>query len=487
MPFLELRGIEKRFGATVALGGVDFSLDRGEVNALVGENGSGKSTLMRVLAGVHPFDAGSMSLDGAAFMPRSPRDARERGVAMIHQELSLCPDLSVLENILLGREQTVAGFVSLRQQSETARGALARLGHADLDLSATVGRLPIALRQTVEIARALAFGCRVLVLDEPTSSLGHSDADRLFEVIAQLRAEGQAIVYISHFFDEVRRVADRFTVLRDGLVAGGGAIAEFEDESVLRMMVGRDISELYPRSARTPGEVVLEVGALSGVVRPVDASLTVRRGEVVGIAGLGGSGRTELVRAVFGLDRVRSGVLSVGAYVGPASPAARWRQGTGMLSEDRKEEGLALTMPIADNASMTRLPFWISDKAQVQATRPFLDRLGVKMRSPLQAVGELSGGNQQKVALARLLHHDVDLYLLDEPTRGIDVASKEQIYLLIDSLACAGKSVLLVSSYLPELLGVCDRIAVMSRGRMADARARREWDGESLMREAVGL
>lgn len=486
MALLQLSGIEKRFGATVALGGVSLSLSPGEVVALVGENGSGKSTLMRVLAGVLSPDAGAMTLDGSSFAPSSPGDARASGVVMVHQELSLCPDLSVVDNVLLGVERTRLAFLDRRSQEAVAREALARLGHGEIDLATPVGRLPIGVRQLVEIARALAVGCRVLVLDEPTSSLSHEDAERLFAVIAQLRSEGIAIVYISHFFDEVRRVADRFVVLRDGAVAGEGPVSAFVDEDVVRMMVGRDVTDLYPRSLRNRGDALLVLSALAGAELPRDASLTVHRGEVVGIAGLGGSGRTEMVRAVFGLDRVRSGSVRVGGFQGRFSPAQRWRQGAGMLSEDRKEEGLALDMPIADNATLTRLPLWVSDAALSRGATPFLDRLGVKMRSPSQRVGELSGGNQQKVALARLLHHDVDLFLLDEPTRGIDVASKEQIYRLIDSLACAGKAVLLVSSYLPELLGVCDRIAVMSRGSLGEPRNAHEWSQESLMQEAVG-
>jgi ribose transport system ATP-binding protein len=252
------------------------------------------------------------------------------------------------------------------------------------------------------------------------------------------------------------------------------------------MMVGRDVTDLYPRSRRQAGEALLKVEGLAGSFRPVSASLEVHRGEVLGIAGLGGSGRTELVRAVFGLDPVVRGTVRVAAFQGPFSPARSWSRGVGMLSEDRKTEGLALTMSVADNASLTKLPRWVSDERQVGAVTPVLERLGVKMRSASQPVGDLSGGNQQKVALARLLHHDVDLFLLDEPTRGIDVASKEQIYRQIDALAVAGKAVLLVSSYLPELLGVCDRIAVMSRGTLGGARPHEHWSQESLMEEAVG-
>ncbi len=486
MAFLELRGIGKRFGATVALEGVDLSVETGEVHALVGENGSGKSTLMRVLAGVVSRDAGSILLDGRSFEPRDPGHARLSGVAMIHQELSLCDHLSVVDNVLLGMERTRLGLLDSSEQERIARSALDRLGHGDIDLSVPVGRYPISVRQTIEIARALAVGCRVIVFDEPTSSLTLSDAQRLFSIIDSLRADGHAVVYISHFFDEVRRVSDRFTVLRDGRNAGGGVTKEFTDEQIISMMVGREIADLYPRSAHNPGEVALSLHGLSGMTKPADATIEVRAGEVLGISGLAGAGRTELLRAVFGLDPVKRGRVKLLAHVGPASPAQRWAQGAGMLSEDRKNEGLALGMTVAENTLLTTLPPWVSPGWEARAAQSSIEQLGIKTQGPHQPVHALSGGNQQKVALARLLAHDADVYLLDEPTRGIDVASKEQIYQLIDAVAQRGKAVLVVSSYLPELLGVCDRIAVMSRGHLSPALPVAQWSQESLMHEAVG-
>ena len=486
MAFVELRGISKRFGATVALDGVDFTVDTGEVHALVGENGSGKSTLMRVLAGAVRRDSGELFLDGESFEPRDPGHARLSGVAMIHQELSLCDHLSVVDNVLLGMERTRLGWLDGHEQDQIAREALGRLGHADIDLQAPTGSFPISTRQAIEIARALAIGCRVIVFDEPTSSLTHSDAERLFEIIDSLKADGRAIVYISHFFDEVRRVSDRFTVLRDGQIAGAGATEEFSDDRIISMMVGREIADLYPRGERRAGDVVLSVTEVAGVLKPSDATIDVRAGEVVGIAGLAGAGRTELIRAVFGLDPVVRGELKVLAHVGPASPARRWAQGVGMLSEDRVREGLVPGMSVAENTLLTTMPVWVSPAWESQSAQAAIDRLGITTEGPHQPVQSLSGGNQQKVALARLLVHDADLYLLDEPTRGIDVASKEQIYRLIDEVARQGKAVLMVSSYLPELLGVCDRIAVMSRGKLGPARPVGEWSQEELMQEAVG-
>ncbi|AIE87850.1 sugar ABC transporter ATP-binding protein [Fimbriimonas ginsengisoli] len=486
MSFLHMSGISKRFGATVALDGVELQVERGEVHALVGENGSGKSTLMRILAGAIQPDEGTMTLDGKPYHPSSPMDARKSGIAMIYQELALCPDLSVTENVLLGMEDTRLGFVRQSEQHERVRAALTQLGYPHLDLNAPVRNLPIAVRQIVEIARAVALGSSVVVLDEPTSSLTQADAQKLFEVVRTLKAEGHAIIYISHFLDEIKLLADRLTVLRDGNNVGTLPAAEVDANGIVTLMVGRTIDDVYPRSERTPGLPILEVNELMGRPKPDEATLELRRGEVLGIAGLNGSGRTELLRTIFGLEAVRSGKVKVGKFEGAAQPHQRWDQGLGMLSEDRKEEGLALTMPIADNLTLTKLPRIISSTRQAADTAIWIDKMKVRCRGPEQAIGELSGGNQQKVAIARLLYHEVDVLLLDEPTRGIDVGSKEQIYGVIDALALEGKAVLMVSSYLPELLGVCDRIAVMHKGRLGPARPVNELSQESIMQEAAG-
>jgi ribose transport system ATP-binding protein len=336
----------------------------------------------------------------------------------------------------------------------------------------------------------------VLVLDEPTSSLTQQDVERLFALIARLRGQGHAIVYISHFIEEVKRVADRVTVLRDGQAVGTGGADELTIERIVAMMVGRTVEELYPRSPRSPGEVVLAVEHLAGVRKPADASLTLRRGEVLGIAGLVGAGRTELVRALFGLEAIRRGTVRLGAYIGPASPARRWAQGAGLLSEDRKEEGLALGMTVADNVTLSKLRGFgplglVLPSRQIAATQRWIERLDIRCRGAAQRVLDLSGGNQQKVAVARMLQHDVDVLLLDEPTRGIDVGSKALIYQLIDELTCGldgrkPKAILMVSSYLPELMGVCDRIAVMCRGRLGRPRPAAEITEEQLMLEATG-
>jgi ribose transport system ATP-binding protein len=405
---------------------------------------------------------------------------------MIYQELSLAPHLSVMENILLGMEPGRGPVIDWRAMRRRAAAGLAAVGRPDIALDRRAGSLPIAEQQLVEIARAVAIGCRVLVLDEPTSSLTRQDVQRLFDLVGRLKRQGLAIVYISHFLEEVQAVSDRVTVLRDGRSVGGGATATLPSARIVAMMVGRNVDELYPRSARQPGDVVLDISDLAGNALPTSASLQLRRGEVLGIAGLMGAGRTQLLRAIFGLDPVRAGRIKVDAHVGPASPARRWAQGIGMVSEDRKVEGLALNLSIAENLALSKLPAIPSLRSLDAAALPWLGRLGVRLRSSRQRVGELSGGNQQKIAMARLLHHRADVLLLDEPTRGIDVGSKAQIYRVIDELACAGKAVLLVSSYLPELLGVCDRIAVMCRGTLGPARAVSETNEHAIMAEAIG-
>ena len=496
VPRFEMQGVRKTFGATVALDGVDLAVHAGEVLALVGENGAGKSTLMKVLSGAIAADAGSMMLDGRPFQPQNPLAARLAGVAMIYQELSLAPQLTVADNIVLGLEPTRLGFVRRAEARRRVAEALRLLDRSDLPTDALVSELAVGAQQIVEIARALATGCGVLVLDEPTSALALPDVERLFNVIRRLREQGRAIVYISHFLEEVRRIADRVTVLRDGRVAGGGSIAETSTEEIVGLMVGRRIEELYPRSPRVRGEVILEADELAGMKKPVSAGFELARGEVLGIAGLVGAGRTELLRALFGLDAIRSGRVRLGVYAGPASPGRRWAQGMGMLSEDRKGEGLAVAMNVADNVTLSKLEGLgpagsVLPSRQDAAARRWIDKLGIRARGPRQSVSELSGGNQQKVAIARLLHHDVDVLLLDEPTRGIDVGSKAQVYRLIDELATGGdgrppRAILMVSSYLPELLGVCDRIAVMHRGRLGAARPVAGLTEHELMLEATG-
>jgi len=338
----------------------------------------------------------------------------------------------------------------------------------------------------VEIARALALGCRVLVLVEPTSSLAQKDAENLFRLVRLLRDQGHSVIYISHFLEEVQALSDRYTVLRDGVSVVAGRTADTNADELARLMVGRKVDELYVRTPRVPGAVVLEAVAVAGRTKPVSASLKLRRSEVLGVAGLVGAGRSELLRVIFALDAVRSGQVRVGVYQGRSSPAARWAQGVGFLSEDRKDEGLALELSVADNITLPRLPWRVRPAALAAETAGWIARLGVRCAGPGQRVGQLSGGNQQKIALARLLRNGADVLLLDEPTRGIDIGAKQNVYRMIDELAGAGKAVLMVSSYLPELLGTCDRIAVMCRGVLGPARPVTEWNEHQIMLAATG-
>jgi ribose transport system ATP-binding protein len=495
-PLLTMSGVEKRFGATYALRGVDLTVARGSVHALIGENGAGKSTLMKTLSGAYTADAGAMTLDGQTYIPGHPLHARSLGVCMIYQELALAPHLSVMENILLGIEPTIGPFMNWRQIRATARRALDEVGLSDLPPDRIVEELSIAEQQLVEIARAVAVGCKLLVLDEPTSSLTQKDVRKLFALVNKLKARGVAIVYISHALEEVQELCDKFTVMRDGSTVGHGNVGEVPINRIIAMMVGRDVQDLYPRSHRATGEAILEIRDLSGRTLPRSATLTLHRGEVVGIAGLIGAGRTETLRAVFGLDAVKGGQIRVGQFNGTASPQARWQQGVGLVSEDRKTEGLAQNLSIAQNMTLSKLeglgPWrFVRPSKERAAAEPWIQLFPIKCQSPDQPIEDLSGGNQQKVAIARLLHHDVDVLLLDEPTRGIDVGSKAQIYSQIDYLALGGngrkpKAILVVSSYLPELLGICDRIAVATRGVLGEAKPVAEWTEHSLMMAATG-
>lgn len=491
-PRLKMSGVQKAFGATRALKNVSFEVAPGEVHALIGENGAGKSTLMKVLSGACRPDAGQIELDGRPFVPANPLHARHCGIAMIYQELTLAPHLTVEENILLGEEPATLGWLNHSRRRQLARKALAELHHENIPLNAPVNSRTIAEQQIIEIARAFVHEPKVLIMDEPTSSLTQMDTENLFAVIDRLRQRGVSIVYISHFLEECQRVCDRYTVLRDGESVGTNQMRDAQLTEIIRLMVGREISEIYPSNPHTIGGPVLELRALAGEKKPRSVNLTLREGEILGIAGLIGAGRTETLRACFGLDRVRDGSIFVlSKEKTHRSPAQRLASGMGLLSENRKEEGLMLNRSLADNLTITRYkPLsklgFIKRRQQHKTARDWMQRLDVRAQSPAQTVSELSGGNQQKVAIGRLLHHDAKVLLLDEPTRGIDVGSKAQIYKLMGDLAARGKGIIFVSSYLPELLGVCDSIGVMCRGVLSAVRPAREWTEHSIITAAIG-
>lgn len=498
-PTLEARGIVKAYPGVRALDGVSLRLAPGRLNALMGENGAGKSTLMKVLAGVTTPDAGDLLLGGRPTRFRSPREAQEAGVSIIHQELNLVPNLSVAENVFLGREPTGAwGVVDRKQMRTRAREALARLG-VDVDPDTPVGRLSVATQQAVEIAKALSFDARVLILDEPTSALTAQETDALFERIAQLKREGVALAYVTHRFEELDRIADDVTVLRDGRLVGERPFASLTRAELVRMMTGRDV-QLGPTCASSStDQPALSVRGLTlrsapAARRPrVDSvSFEVRRGEIVCLFGLMGAGRTELLEAIFGVHPEATGgeVLVGGEPHTPRSPADALRAGVALAPEDRKLAGLVLGMTVAENVSLACLGRLsragvIRSEAERSLATDFRNRLRIKTPSIDAVVQNLSGGNQQKVVLAKVLATDPTVLLLDEPTRGIDIGAKQEVYALVRQLAAEGRGVLVATSEAPEALLLGDRLLVMSEGRLAAEFTRAEADEQRLVEAAL--
>lgn len=490
-PLLELRGITKRFGATLALNDVRFDLRAGEVHALMGENGAGKSTLMKILSGNIQRDAGSILIDGEPVDIRSPRDARAHGIAIIHQELNTVPAMTVAENLSLGQEpRNRFGLLDRRRVLKDAREKLARI-HADIDPARPLGTLGIGMQQMVEIARAVSEDARVLVLDEPTAALSRAEAQALYAVVNRMREEGVGLIYISHRMEEVWQLADRISVFRDGSYVGTGARDELSEADVVRMMVGRSIGDLYRHEPRTPGTVVLDVQNITGkALGP--ASFQVRAGEVVSMSGLVGSGRTELSRLIFGADRRTGGTVLVdGKPSSPADPAAAIADGLAMVPEDRKSQGLFLDHSVEDNIAISSLDDFVTaevvrNRAVRKAVLTQMERLRLRKTAIDLPARALSGGNQQKAALARWLLRDSAVMILDEPTRGVDIGAKREIYELIDGLARAGKAILVISSDLPEAIGIADRVLVVRGGRIVKDLKADEASEELVMRYAVG-
>ena len=486
-PLLRMVAVTKSYPGVRALDGVDFDLAAGEVHALLGENGAGKSTLIKVLAGVHQPDGGRLELDGRPVVLRSPADATRAGIAVVHQELVLIPTLTVRENLFLGRARTRRGLVHHREERERARALFARLGFA-LDPEARVRDLSVADQQLVEIARALDLDARVLILDEPTSSLSPSEAASLLDVLADLAARGMGVIYISHRLEEIERIADRVTVLRDGArVPSGATRGEW-----IEAMVGRPLDQEYPARRSHAGDVRLEVRGLSRPPAVQDVDFDLRAGEVLGLTGLVGAGRTELARLICGADRAARGSVRLdGQPVDLSSPRTTIRAGIGYLSEDRKGEGLLLdrslreNFALANDATLTRRGRLLR-ALEAARFRHHADALRMKYTEAEQPARGLSGGNQQKLVLARWLQRDAEVLILDEPTRGIDVGARYEIYVLIRELAARGKSLLVISSDLPEVLGICDRVLVLHEGRLTADLAVDGLTQEQLLTAALG-
>ena len=489
---LKMSGISKKFGPTVALDDVSFSIQPGQVTALIGENGAGKSTLMRLLSGAILPDAGTMQLAGSSYTPQHPHDARLSGVSMIYQELTIVEDLSIEDNIMLGCESSRFGFLNHAEQYKRIQGVLELLGLNHLSPQTSARLLSSAQQQLVEIARALVVESRVVIFDEPTSSLTAQDTEKLFQVIRTLKKRGLGIVYISHFLEEVREVCDNYIVLRDGQSVGSGTLENITDDDIVRLMIGREVNDLFPKVPHDAAGVLLETKNLCGENTPTDISFELRRGEILGLSGLIGSGRTELLRHLYGLDEIRRGEVKIASVSFRPAPKRSVQAGMGFVSEDRKTEGLAQGMSIEDNLTLSALePYsrwgFLNLNHRRNSSLEWMDRLQVKAASSAQSISDLSGGNQQKVAIARIMHQDAEILLLDEPTRGIDVGTKAEIYRLIGELAAAGKAILFVSSYLPELMAICDRIGVMSHGQLVDVRARSDWTEEEIMQVATAI
>lgn len=493
---LEMRQIEKSFGKVKVLKGVNLTAYRGEVLALMGENGAGKSTLMKILSGVYPYGSysGELVINGQICQFNSTRDAVKAGVSIIHQELNLIPGLSVMENIFLGREpKTAPGLIDWQQMRQLTVELLERVG-ITLEPEELVGNLSIGQQQLIEIAKALSFSAEIIIMDEPTSALTDSEVEQLFNLIRLLKSQDKAIIYISHKMDEIDVIADRVEVLRDGESVGGGMKADLSRDKIISLMVGRDLTDLYPRRENKPGEVILEIESLTvpGVLETL--SLQVRKGEVLGIAGLMGSGRTELALALFGIygKRLTGEIRLNGKKLTIQNPRQALDNGIALVTEDRKVSGLVLGMSVGENLTLSCLEQLsntlgiINQERERTVIKNYIQELRIKTADEDLAVANLSGGNQQKVVLAKMLATQPRILILDEPTRGVDVGAKAEIYQIINRLAANGVGIIMISSELPEIIGMSDRVAVMADGSLAGILEKEEVTQEKIMALATG-
>ena len=485
---LEMKGISKTFPGVKALDSVQLRVRPGEVHALMGENGAGKSTLMKILMGIYSMDEGGEILfDGKPYHVSNPKEAIETGIAMIHQELNPILDMAVYENIFVGRELRRNGLVDRRAEIQEAERLIQECGLHVSPLE-TLRNLTVAQCQLIEIIKAISVNAKVIIMDEPTAAITEREVELLFKHIRRLKENGVAIIYISHRMNEIFSICDRVSVYRDGQYIDTGDTKDLNEASLIKMMVGREITDVFPKSSAAIGETIFEVKGLSRADGKVkNASISVRRGEILGIGGLVGAGRSELVEGAFGMHKLSSGEVYVrGKRVRTRSPRDLIREGVALITEDRKGTGLNLRASVSDNIAMVAIRKLLSHglysrrKAR-EASDKYIQLLKIRTPSGAQIVGNLSGGNQQKVVLAKWLLNDPDVIILDEPTRGIDVGAKRDIYLLIGSLVQQGKAVIMISSEIPELMGVCDRIAVMSEGRVSGEVAREHFSQETIM------
>ena len=487
---VEIRGVSKRFPGVQALEDVSLDIRPGEVHAVAGENGAGKSTLMKLLSQLERPSDGTIEVEGEPVRFRNPRHAQRLGIAMVHQEFALAPHLTIADNIALGRERSHGGLIVRGSENQRARELLERV-RLDIDPRRKVETLAVADQQRVEIAKALAVDAKVVILDEPTATLTDPEIDDLFSLIEELKSDGIAIFYISHRLEEVVRIADRVTVMRDGKVVETLDKGDFDESRLVSLMVGREIDNLYPKEDCEIGDVMLRV---EGLTRPGilhDCSFEVRAGEIVGFAGLIGAGRTELARAVFAADPIAEGRIELdGKEMSLSSPSEAIAAGIGYLTEDRKGEGLAMQLSVVHNVTLARVPgpgAWIDRKQEREAAERRVEQLDIRTPSLRTPVEALSGGTQQKVVVARWLETEARVLFFDEPTRGIDVGAKAELFKLMGTLAAEGKAIVLISSYLPELTNMCDRIVVLRDGRTVGEMSRNEFDEERIMALASGV
>lgn len=489
---IEMTGISKAFNGNAVLKNVQFNLKDGEIHALMGENGAGKSTLMKILGGIHSNDAGEIKVDGQPVHFKSPKDAEKHGIVIIHQELNILPDLTVAENLFLGKEKTFGfGILKNKEMDQEAQELLAKLG-LDIHPKTRAGDLSVGKQQIIEIAKAIASNAKYIIMDEPTAALTDREIRTLFETIRELKAKGISFVYISHRMEEIFSICDRITILRDGQYVGERNIPETNFDEIVAMMVGRELGERFPERKAEIGDVKLEVQNLTVKGLFENVSFNVRKGEVVGMAGLMGAGRTEVAETIFGYRRAHGGdILIDGKKVSIKTPIDAMKHKIGYVTEDRKTKGLVLDFSIQENVSLANLKKVsssgvVNKEKETSLVNQYIQQLKIRTSSPKQSAKSLSGGNQQKVVLAKWLGTEPEVLILDEPTRGVDIGAKKEIYQIINDLAQAGVAILMISSELPEIIGMADCVLVMHEGKITGQVSKEEMTQERIMHFATG-